>query len=95
MRKNLDSLVKYVYKRYPYPKRWWSKVHFQKRCTEIYISEQAILRCMDTPNQDIRDTIYEYLIEIEFCSRDAENPIVKQKFSWMVSTLTTLWNYLS
>lgn len=95
MKKNLDSLVRYVYKRYSYPKSWYSKVHFQKRSTEIYISEQAILKCMDNPNQDIRETIYDYLIEIEYSSKFAESPLVKQRFSWMISTLTTLYDYLN
>ena len=93
--KNLDDLVKYVYKRYPYPKTWYSKVHYSKRCTEIYASEQAILKCMDAPTREPRDVIYDYIIVMEFCTRDIDSPLVMQRFNWIIDTLNVLYDYLS
>ena len=91
--KTLDDLVLYVYKRYPYPKSYWSKSHFEKRCAEIYASEQVILKCMDAPTKEPKEIIFDYIIVIEGCLRDATNCKTIQRLKNILYTLNTLYEY--
>lgn len=95
--KDLDDLVKYVYKRYPYPKPWASKVHYAKRCAEIYASELAIRLCMESPNSDPREVIEEKILFLQWDLKDAGelSPSVFQRFNWIIDTLQILYDYMS
>lgn len=92
--KNLDDLMMYVFKRYPSPKKWWSKEHFDKRCTEIYAAEQVLVRCMDNPFEELRDIILDYEMELAHAKVWAKSVKVVLKFDIMIDTLETLYNYL-
>jgi len=88
--RTLDDLVKYVSKRYPYPKPWWSKAHYEKRCVEIYTSEQVIFKCMDAPMSRPEDIIMNYSLEIAYNKRGC-NPGAEKIMNIIESTLNTLY----
>lgn len=91
--KTLDDLVIYIYKRYTYPKSWWANAHIEKRCTEIYTSEQVILKCMESPTIEPKEIIFDYIVTIESLVRDVTNIKVKKMFNTMICTLNTLYDY--
>ena len=93
MERTLDDLIRYVYKKYPMPDKWWSKAHFEKRCTEIYASEQAILKCMDSPYTHPKDIIDNYTFALIMASKAAESQDVKKRFNIMISTLDVLYKF--
>ena len=93
MKKTLDDLIRYVYKKYPYPETWWAKAHFEKRCTEIYVSEQVILKCMDSPFKDPRDIIDAYRFTLIAARKDVTSIDVIKKFNIMLSTLDILYKF--
>ncbi len=93
--KNLDDLVMYTYKRYTYPKSWWSKAHFEKRCLEIYTSEQIILKCMDKPFVECKDIIENYIFELYGCRKESVHTNTIKKLNIMISTAEHLYTYLS
>jgi len=91
--KTLDDLIMYVYKRYTYPKSWWTQVHKERRCTEIYASEQAILRCMENPTMEPKEVIFDYIMSVEACRKDATNDKVIKIMNLILITLNTLYDY--
>ena len=91
--KTLEDLVKYIYNRYPYPKSWWSKAHFEKRCTEIYAAEQAILKCMDSPLREPKDVIFDYILSLEFSIGYIDNPSAVKTINVIINTLSNLYDY--
>lgn len=93
--KNLDDLVLYTYNKYTYPKSWWSKAHFKRRCLEIYTSEQIVLRCMNNPFTECKDIIENYIYELYICKRECENIYIIKNFNIMISTAEHLYSYLS
>lgn len=93
--KILDDLAARIFKRYPYPQPWWSKAHYEKRCTEIYAAEQALLRCMDSSFCDESDEIISaYILELEICKAKTDNEKVKTNLNIMINTLEELVSYL-
>ena len=67
--RNLDDLVKYIYKRYTFPKSWWSKAHSAKRAIQLHTSEQVIIRCLESPFKDPKDIIFDYMMTLESCKK--------------------------
>ncbi len=89
-----NDLADRIYKRYPYPKPWWSKVHYEKRCTEIYAAEQALLRCMEKPFEDPADILEGYIFELCVAKKRNDNINVTAKLNIMINTLEELVLYL-
>jgi len=75
------------------PKYWYSKTHFERRCTEIYASEQAILRCMESLTRDPKDVIFDYIMELEQMNSKCTKLNIKKHFNIMIFTLNTLYDY--
>lgn len=90
MEKTLEDLIRHVYKKYSFPEIWWSKAHFEKRCTEIYVCEQVILKCMDSPFINPKDIIDDYQMILIYCSRSSDRKESIKKFNIMISTLDEL-----
>lgn len=89
-----NDLADRIYKRYPYPKPWWSKVHYEKRCTEIYAAEQALLRCMEATFEDPANIIEGYIFELTVARKNNDNIKVSSSLNIMINTLEELYNYL-
>jgi hypothetical protein len=93
--KILDDLADRIFKRYPYPQPWWSKVQYKKRCTEIYVAQQALLRCIDRVFTDNpADIINDYIFELEICKVKNDNERVDADLNIMINTLNELVLYL-
>lgn len=93
--KNVDDLVRYVYKVYKEPARWWSKTHYEKRCIQIYASEVVLLRCFDSPFSEPIDIIDSYLLEICVAKRRNDNKQAAKILNIIEETLENLIKYLS
>lgn len=91
--RTLDDLVLYIYRRYPYPKSYWSKIHYEKRCAEIYASEQVIIKCMDSPLREPKEIIFDYMMDIQACIKETNKPSTLRKLHDILSALDTLYNY--
>lgn len=91
--KTLTGMVRYANKKYPYPKRCYSKLHYERRCTQIFTSEEIIKRCMESPFKAPVDVIYDYIIELEWMMKDITSDSTKRTFNTMVETATILYNY--
>ena len=93
MRKTLNDFIRYIYRKYPAPKIWWSKAHYERRCTEIYVAEQVILRCMDSPFTDPKDIIDDYQFTIMALRSSVRNPDVLRRLNFMIFTLDMLYKF--
>ena len=93
--RNIDDLLRYVYKVYKEPKRWWSKAHYEKRCTQIYAAEVVLQRCLDSPFSDPADIIEEYLMEIYSSIKRNDNKQSAKILNIIEETLENLLRYLS
>ncbi len=91
--KTLDDLIKYVYRKYPYPDVGWSKIHFEKRCIEIYTYEQVIMKCMDSPFTDPKDVIDDYAMSIIFSKNYIDSKHSLAIINTIEETLNDLHNY--
>lgn len=93
--KNINDLVKYVYKVYKEPSLWWSKAHKEKRATQIYAAEVVLQRCLDSPFSDPIDIITDYLIEIYIAENKNDNGNSAKMLKIIEETLENLLRYLS
>lgn len=93
--KNLDDLVKYVYKKYSYPKSWWSKAHFKKRCIEIHACEQVIIMCLDRPFEEPKEVIADYMLTIAMLIGSEKNINVKKMLNIVSITLDDIYEHLN
>lgn len=93
--KTVDDLIRYVYKVYKEPSPWWSKAHFEKRCTQIYAAEVILLRCFDSPFSDPKDVIDGYLMEIYYAQRHNDNEHAAIILNTIEITLEELLRYLN
>lgn len=92
--RNLDDLVKYVAKKYPYPEPWYSKQHCEKRCSEIYAANQLILKCMDSNHRELIDVAYDYILTLEFAMRGVDSQKAIKNMNVVIATLNDLYEYL-
>lgn len=93
--KNVDDLVRHIYKIYKEPCPWWSKAHFRKRCIQIHAAETVLLRCLDAPFGDPRDVIDGYLMEICYMEHICDNKNVLSMLTIIEETLEDMLRYLS
>lgn len=94
--KNVDDLVRYVYKVYKEPSPWWTKAHFTKRCIQIHAAETVLQRCLDSPlYADPIDIIDGYLMEVHSMQRMNDNKQAASILIVIEETLENLIRYLS
>lgn len=93
--KTIEDLIQHIYKVYKEPVRWWSKAHYEKRCTQIYASEVVLQRCYDNPLTNPEDIIDGYLMEICYMLRkEKDNANIIKILRIIEETLESLLRYL-
>ena len=92
--RNLDDLIVYINRKYPYPEKTMSKAHMEKRCSEIYAANQLVIKCMDSPYKEPLEVAYDYILTLEFAMRGVDSKAVIKHMNVIISTLNDLYEYL-
>ncbi len=95
MEEELDNLIKYVLKKYKEPELWWPKEKYRKRCIEIYATDQAILKCLDSPLKEPKVIIENYIYELCMANQYHNSTKADKDISIILNTLYSLCRFLN